>query len=484
MNKTRVATALLLSGLITTNIYATNGYFSHGYGAKEKGMAGAGVAKGDSSISSGNNPANLLQVGDSMDFGVSFFNPVRSYTVAGGPAMPAGSPIFNTPNFECGDADQNGPSGIPAPTCMAPFSHIPGTVDSQSEWFLVPSFGYSSRIDEQSVWGISVYGNGGMNTDYEDGSARMLSQQTYTLEDMTGAYGAGHAGVNLMQLFVNTSYAYQVNKAVGIGASFIVAVQAFEAVGLAPFANNSLNPEKLTNNDHDTATGFGFKLGMNVELSDAVTLGISYQSKFDMGEFDDYSGLFAEGGDFDIPSTYTVGLAIKTSATSTLLLDYQQINYTDVASISNSIIGTMIPPGPTTPPLCLDALNSALTTGTMQAQGSGCLGGANGAGFGWDDVSVYKIGYEWSVGKDTWRVGFSTNEQPVASTELNFNMLAPGVVEDHYTAGYTSNSGDNEWTVFMMYAPEVKVSGPSMFDPSQAITIRMNQLEVGFEYNF
>jgi len=476
MNKTRLATALLLSGLLTTNIYATNGYFSHGYDAKEKGMAGAGVAKGGSSISTANNPANLLQVGDSMDFGISFFDPVRSYTVSGGPAFPDGFPNVVGTVPGCGD----GMSLLSGPTCQLPFSHIPGTVDSQSEWFLVPSFGYSSRIDEQSVWGISLYGNGGMNTDYEDGSARLYNPMTNSIGDAPGAFGAGHAGVNLMQLFVNTSYAYQVNKAVGIGASFIVAFQAFEAVGLAPFANNSLNSEKLTNNDHDTSTGFGFKLGMNIELSDAVTLGLSYQSKFDMGEFDDYSGLFAEGGDFDIPSTYTVGLAIKTSATSTLLLDYQQINYTDVASISNPIMPLL---SPTT---CTDAMNNYLMTGApAPASGSGCLGGANGAGFGWDDVSVYKIGYEWLVGKDAWRVGFSTNEQPVASTELNFNMLAPGVVEDHYTVGYTSNSGDNEWTVFLMYAPEVEVSGYSSFDPSpQAITIRMNQLEVGFEYNF
>lgn len=483
MNKTRLATALLLSGLITTNIYATNGYFSHGYGAKEKGMAGAGVAKGGSSLSSANNPANLLQVGDSMDIGVSFFNPVRSYTVEGGPAFPAGfTPVIGSdPMFgiNCGDMM----SPLPAPTCQIPFSQLPGTVDSESEWFLIPSFGYSSRIDEQSVWGISVYGNGGMNTDYETGTARMISLSQdasfNSIVDAPGAYGAGHAGVNLMQLFVNTSYAYQVNDQVGIGASFIVAVQAFEAVGLAAFSNNTLDPTKLTNNNHDTSTGFAVKLGMNIDLSDAVTLGISYQSKFDMSEFDDYAGLFAENGDFDIPSTYTVGLVVQTSDTSTLLVDYQKINYTDVASISNPITPLL------SPVTCTDALNNFLMTGSQAATGTGCLGGSNGAGFGWDDVSVVKLGYEWSVGKDMWRVGFSTTDQPISNTQLNFNILAPGVVEDHYTVGYTSNSGDNEWTVFLMYAPEVEVTGYSSFDPSpQTITARMDQLEFGFEYKF
>jgi len=98
VNKNKIAIAILLSGLVTTNIYATNGYFTHGYGAKEKGMAGAGVAQGSSSLSSANNPANLLDVGDSMDAGFSVFDPVRSFTVEGGPAFPAGfSPIIGNP---------------------------------------------------------------------------------------------------------------------------------------------------------------------------------------------------------------------------------------------------------------------------------------------------------------------------------------------------------------------------------------------------
>ena len=472
MNKNKLALAVLLSGLVTPAVFATNGYFSHGYGGQEKGMAGAGVAKGSSSISSANNPANLLHVGDSLDLGVSIFDPVRSYTVEGGPAFPDGTPVFGNPNLACDPP-------LAAPTCQMPFSHTPGTVDSGREWFMIPSMGYSSRIDEQMVWGVSMYGNGGMNSTYTSGSARLFNQTSMLIEDAPGAYGAGRAGVDLMQLFVNTTIAYQASDKVGLGASLIFAAQSFEATGLTPFTNNSLAPTKLTDNGHDVAVGFGIKLGMNIDITDALTLGLSYQSVIDMGEFDDYAGLFAEGGDFDIPSTYTVGLALQTSDTSTLLLDYQVINYTDVAAISNGIGGLL------NPATCTDAMNNNLMTGSPMASGSGCLGGANGAGFGWDDVDVIKLGYEWSVGKDTYRVGFSTTTQPIAKDQLNFNILAPGVVEDHFTAGYTSGSGENEWTVFIMYAPEVEVSGYSSFDPSpQTITIRMNQLEFGFDYKF
>ena len=494
MNKNKLALAVLLSGLVTTNVLATNGYFSHGYGAKEKGMAGAGVAQGSSSISSANNPAGLLQVGDSMDIGVSIFDPVRSYTVEGGPfisdAMQAGLAGNVLGMAGPGSAGLPGCDfGRPAidqtnPPCQIPFSHNPGTVDSGREWFMIPSFGYSSRIDEKMVWGLSLYGNGGMNSAYGagDGSARLFNGPpptgTNSIVDGPGTYGAGRAGVDLMQLFVNTTIAYQASETVGLGASLIFAAQSFEATGLGTFGNNSLAPDKLTDNGHDIAVGFGVKLGMNIDITDAITLGISYQSVIDMGEFDDYAGLFAEDGDFDIPSTYTLGFTFKTSDTSTLLLDYQVINYTDVPAIANSIQPLLS--------TCMDSLNNSLVAGMqMPATGPGCLGGSLGAGFGWDDVSVIKLGYEWQVGKDTFRVGYSTTDQPIAESELNFNILAPGVVEDHFTAGYTSGSGENEWTVFVMYAPEVEVSGYSSFDPSpQTITIRMNQLEFGFDYKF
>lgn len=472
MKKTKLAVAVMLSGIVTTNVLATNGYFAHGYGAAEKGMAGAGVAKGKSSISTANNPANLLQVGDRTDIGLSIFNPVRSYTVTGGPAFPAGfTPVIGSPALNCTPP-------LTQATCQVPFSTNPGTVKSGREWFAIPSFGISSKIDDQMAWGIAVYGNGGMNTDYVGGSARLFDPSSNTIVDAPGTFGSNRTGVDLSQLFVNNTLAYKVNKTVDIGASVIFAMQRFAAVGLAPFANNSLYPEKLTNNGHELSFGYGFKFGANFNLTDSLTFGASYQTKMNMSKFDDYAGLFAQGGKFDIPSTYTIGVAFKTTESSTLLIDYQGINYSDVPALGNGISSLL------NPATCTDALNNTLINGTPSpATGIGCLGG-NGAGFGWDDVKVIKIGYEWSVGDNTYRLGYSTTKQPIDSSEVNFNLLAPGVVEDHFTAGYTSNSGENEWTIFLLYAPTVKVSGPSSFDPSQTISFKMHQLEVGLDYSF
>ncbi len=472
MNRLKFAIAVVVFSAVASNSWATNGYFSHGYGAKEKGMAGASVAKGGNSLTIANNPANLLQVGDRIDIGLSIFNPVRSYEVTGGPAFPSGfTPVIGSPALNCTPP-------LTQATCQVPFSTNPQKVESGREWFAIPSFGYSKKINDTMAFGLALYGNGGMNTKYSGGSARFLDPSTNTIVDAPGTFGAGTTGVDLSQLFINSTIAYQASEVIALGGSFIIAAQAFEATGLAPFANNSLQPDKLTNNGYDYSYGYGFKLGVDFALSEQFTVGLSYQTEMKMTEFDDYAGLFAENGDFDIPATYTVGFAWNITDSSTLLFDFQEIYYSDVAAIGNPISPLL------NPATCTDALNNFLISGTQAATGSGCLGGSQGAGFGWEDVSVYKFGYEWSVGKSTYRAGYSTMDQPINSSEVNFNLLAPGVVEDHFTLGYTSNHGEHEWTAFLMYAPEVTVTGRSQFDPSQTISFKMRQFEFGFEYQF
>ncbi|MDZ7591585.1 MAG: long-chain fatty acid transporter, partial [Rubrivivax sp.] len=50
---------------------------------------------------------------------------------------------------------------------------------------------------------------------------------------------------------------------------------------------------------------------------------------------DKYKGLFAEGGEFDIPSHYSFGVAFVPAPGWTLAADYGPMSYTDVASVSN-----------------------------------------------------------------------------------------------------------------------------------------------------
>lgn len=437
--KRNVVLALAVAAAVAApSALATNGYFAHGYSIKEKGVAGAGVAMAQDSLAAATNPAGMAMVGNRMDVGVSLFSPSpRSYT-----ATPPTGPGFAAN----GDGSK---------------------VESDNDFFFIPHFGRNWMLDANSSVGLSVYGNGGMNTDYPAGNT---PGGAGTFGNPLAPFNAGDAGVDLAQLFFNVSYAKKISSTSSWGVSGIAAYQRFKATGISGFGVISNDPTNLSDNGYDTSTGFGLKVGVQGEVSPGVTLGASYQSEIAMGEFDKYKGLFAENGDFDIPSTWTVGLSWKTSPSSALNVDVQRINYTDVKAVSN-------------PFRKLDGCSGGDT--------SQCLGGSDGIGFGWEDMTVYKLGYQWQSGNDwTWRVGYSQGDQPIAETEVLFNILAPGVMERHFTFGLTKmTSKTSEFNFAAMIAPEEKVSGmPSSGSvagaPGQTVELKMQQYEIAASWGW
>lgn len=431
-NKIKLVSAVAVSTLFTASVaQATNGYFSHGFSTKEKGLAGAGVAYSQDALAAATNPAGMAFVGERMDIGLALFNPSdRSYTLTGTPTYPAPGDPANTPNTTVNAA--------------------PGEkVLSDNDFFLIPQIAYNWQLDSDSAVGISVYGNGGMNTEYPAEATPFGA----------GTFGAGTTGVNLEQLFINISLAKKNSAGHAVGASLIVAGQRFATQGLENFAGFSTDPSNLSGNRHSTSMGAGFKLGYQGAITNDLHVGVSYQSKISMGEFDEYKGLFAEGGGLDIPSTTIVGLAYDVGASSKLVFDVQRINYSEVDSIANPVQNLFA---------------------CMGGDPSFCLGGSNGAGFGWEDMTVYKLGYELEAGGNIYRFGYSTTDQPIPESQTLFNILAPGVMEEHYTFGMTMPVGKNqEFNFAAMIAPSSSVKGANPFDGGQTqIELEMEQKEI------
>ena len=403
-----VTCAVTAALTIPMTAMATNGYFGHGYGTKNKALAGGGSALPQDAMAAATNPAGMVTVGDRMDLGAALFSPSsRGYTVTGTPSGGG-------------------------------FSLANGSYESDNDFFLIPHLARNWMLDSESSIGVSVYGNGGMNTEYA----------------APGPFGGGVTGINLEQLFINTTYSRKINAKSSWGASLIAVYQTFEAKGLGAFTGFSETGTALTDNGKDTSTGFGAKFGWQGEVTKGLTLAASYQTEMDMSNFDKYAGLFAEQGDFDIPATWTLGLAWNATPKSTLTFDIQQIMYSDIASVSNSI-----------------------TNFTVDGQ---LFGSTSGPGFGWDDMTIYKLGYQWETSADwTWRAGISHGEQPISETM--FNILAPAVMETHITAGFTMNTGkDSEFSLAAMYAPNNSVTGANTLEvpDQQDITIEMTQFEV------
>ena len=407
-------TAAIAAAFAPGMALATDGYFQDGYGMKANGMGGVGIALPQDALAPATNPAGLTMVGDRLDVGATLFRPVRGAEVVGNGAGLSGSYDGND------KAD-----------------------------FVIPEFGYSKMLNPDLAVGVAVYGNGGMNT-------------TYKPSPFAAFGGTSPTGVDLTQLFISPTVAYKLNPNNSIGLALNLAYQQFGLSGLATsaFAGFSSNPANFSDRGKDSASGWGVRIGWTGQITPTVTLGATYQSKTKMGKFDNYSGLFANQGEFDIPENYGLGIAVKTTPRLTLAADVVQINYSKIAAVGDPIDGLF---------------------------GGSTFGSTNGPGFGWRDVTVLKLGASYAYSdRLTLRGGFQTLTQPIPANQTLFNILAPGVVENQVSLGATwALSDKSEVTVAYMHAFKTTVDGsgsiPPAFGGGEA-NLSMYQDTIGIAY--
>jgi long-chain fatty acid transport protein len=125
----------------------------------------------------------------------------------------------------------------------------------------------------------------------------------------------------------------------------------------------------------------------------------------------------------------------------------------------------------------------------MGGDPSSCMGGSNGPGFGWKDIDVWKFGVEYAVDpKLTLRAGYNRSENPIQPADVTFNILAPGVIKDHYTVGATWRlDATAEVTFYGLYAANNEVTGTSLFvpfgaPPTTTDKIQLKEYTVGIGY--
>lgn len=430
-----VSKGLLLSA-ITVSLatpfaaFANNGYFLIGYGAKSRGMGGVGIAYGVDGLAAGANPASMIQVDPGrFDIGGEFFFPDRAVSHEG--------------------------------DTIGTFKE-----ESNGHIFLLPSMGGVSRISKDFVWGTAVVG-AGLGTSYDQVSRTSCPDTPDTYFFNVSCGSSDYAGVSLMQMQILPSVAFRVSEHDTIGFSVALAAQVFRAYGLKSFVNLgfSSSADALTDRGPDWSYGMGWRLGwLGQYMDNKLSLGVNYNARVNMSEFNRYQGLFAQGGDFDIPENFGVGLAYKVSKLTDVAFDVTRIKYSDVPSIGN--------PGPN----AYDPTDfNPLCPGT---DGPECkLGGELGMGFGWRDMTVYKLGINHKLDdRHTIRAGWNHGKAPVPPDQVLFNFLAPGVVEDTLTLGYTYttnkdwltsyfNGSQGEITVTYNHGFANTVKGPTTFYP-------------------
>lgn len=418
LRKTTLGVAVLLA-LGAQSAFATNGLAPTGLGQTHKAMGGAAAGFATSPMSMATNPAAASFTPDGYDVGLEIFKPDRSSTFKG---TAFGAPADVT-------ADGNG-----------------------DEMFLIPEAGYKRDMKGGLSVGVVAYGNGGMNTSYESGVP----------------FGAGSFGglpgtstrIDLKQMFIAPTASYKVNDNVAIGASVNLVAQRFEAEGLGAFTGFTSNLAGLSNNGGANSTGVGATIGVQGKLSDKLSAGLAYRSKVGMSKLDEYSGLFPNAGEFDVPAATTAGIAFQATPQTLIAADVQKIEYSGVDAIGNS---------PATPLP---------------------FGADNGPGFGWEDQTVYKIGVKQQLNDGlALMAGYNRGDSPVSGDVTTLNVLAPAVVEEHVSLGFEKRLTPKSKIVgSYIHALENTVEGTATVPPPgpvpmDAYDLTMKQDIVGVAYS-
>lgn len=416
---------------------ATEGYFRNAYGTRHGGLAGAGVADGRDATAAALNPAGLVHAQTELNLAATVFSPRRTYDHVSGPF--GFLPLFD--------------------------------VDSDKNYFLIPNAAVAWRTPGfglADVVGLTMYANGGMNTTYP-----ATNGGAFCPFPGMGLFCGGAAGVNLEQMMMSLAFAKQVTPGISVGVAPIFLAQRFEARGLAAFGAMSVDPGHLTNLRHDWAFGGGLRAGLEMTVMPGVRIGVAGTTPIWSQKFDKYRGLFADGGAFDVPATVQAGVAVDLAPNITVMADWKRIFYSGVDAVAN----------PST-----NLVNCAF------GQAQFCLGGTQGAGFGWHDINVYKVGLEMRriLPSFDLRLGYAYSEQPYERRDVMINVLAPGIMTHHFTVGGMVHEVlpnlDLEFAA--AYAPSARIAGAELpivaAGEAHQIASEMYQLEftMGFRYRF
>lgn len=282
--------------LAATAAIAAEAYIQNGAGAREKALAGAGVASSTDATAAGLNPAGLTSVGSQLNASVSLLKLDGGYT-----APPGGG--FN--------AD--------------------GHHDSEPGWLAIPNLAVNWRVNSPLVDAIAftAYGNGGVSTHYKD-----LANPNCPVG--SGVFCGGPLGITMAQSFYSVAFAKEISNGLSVGVAPLLAFQQLKVEGGSLFAPLSIDPTAFTDNGTDHSWGASVRGGLEWKVAPGLRVGVAGHPRIFMTKFDSYRGLLPEQGNLDIPATIQAGLAYDVTANLTVMADYKRIWFSSVPALNNS----------------------------------------------------------------------------------------------------------------------------------------------------
>ena len=412
---TAIAAAILMTG---SSAWATNGMILEGYGPVALAMGGAATAIENGTAAMMNNPATLQMGPDGtrFDLAVGVLGPKVSTAIPGFP-----------------------------------------TANSGGTSYVMPAFGWVRKAGTLS-YGVGMFGQGGMGTEYAANSALAMGSGS----DVRSELSVGRV------LF---PVAMQVNDKLNVGATLDFAwsnldmkmaatgAQLGGMVNGMPSGNLGMALPQLAqapwaridfSNNSDfsgaaKATGWTGKLGMTYQATPDLTVGASYHLKTAQGDMKTSAkgasmsapGGFADVGqlkvlNFQMPATLAIGMAFKSSPALTLAADVKRVEWSKV-----------------------------MKQFSMNYTSAGMGGSVSFAmPQNWADQTVVSLGAAYRMNDVlTLRGGLNLASNPIPKEMTN--PLFPAIVENHMTLG-ASHQLSKQWQLdaAMSHAGNVTVATP------------------------
>lgn len=210
-------------------------------------------------------------------------------------------------------------------------------------------------------------------------------------------------GVGLRRTVISPAYLQRVGKNGQWSLAAVFAYQRFASPGIGPvdwspgydvFAGmpTSVAPSVAD----EVSYGRGLRLDVSDALTDQLRWNLGYQSRVNMDTFNRYRGVYADPGDFDIPSSARFGLDFFATSQLSLNLGVERVMYSEIRPF---------------------------TSAALSRRFLALLGDATSPAFAWRDLTVYNIGGSWHSDEGDLTLRYSTREQPVPTSILLERLL-------------------------------------------------------------
>ncbi|CAB3964848.1 MULTISPECIES: OmpP1/FadL family transporter [Burkholderia] len=367
-----ISLAVALSASVANVCIASTGIYTTGYGTREQGMGGVGIATGESALAPAENPAGIAFSGDRVEIGGGLF------AIHGG-------------------AQVNG-----------------ATYDTRTSIVPMPEFGYVKSLSPSLVFGVASWASGALmsyRTPYGGipGNSNTFAQGVFMHVAPTVAYRFGAERNHALALSV-------------VGALSTIDVEGVEA------------QTGLPNQGRDWTPGYGFKIGWMSQITSQLSMGAFYASKIRYTPWHKYRAIFPDGGRFDEPEQYGIGIAFRPTPKWLIGFDWIRFNYGGTHVLGNPV--------------------------TFSAP----LGAENGPGFGLANINAYRIGVQYDVTDTlTLRGGFEITNRLVTPANTAFTFLVPITLNRTYTVGATYRMNkQSELSFAYAISPRVQVNGTGL----------------------